>query len=73
VSDDNVARFITKYAALTRKTCLEVPKRVTSHMFRHSRALPLYRQGMPLPLISEWLGYSSMETTMIYAYADTEM
>ena len=42
-------------------------------MFRHSRALHLYRKGVPLPLISEWLGHSNMETTLIYAYADTEM
>ena len=42
-------------------------------MFRHSRALNLYRKGVPLPLISEWLGHSNLETTLIYAYADTEM
>jgi len=32
----------------------------------------LYRGGMPLPLLSEWLG-PQLETTMIYAYADTKM
>ena len=42
-------------------------------MWRHSRAIHLYRKGVPLPLISEWLGHSNMETTLIYAYADTEM
>lgn len=73
MSDDNVARFIDKYAALARKSCDEVPENVTPHMFRHSRALHLYRKGVPLPLISEWLGHSNMETTLIYAYADTEM
>ena len=30
-------------------------------------------QGVPLPLIAEWLGHSNLETTLIYAYADTEM
>ncbi len=73
MSDDNVARFIKKYAALAQTTCNEVPNRVTPHMFRHSRALNLYRKGVPLPLISEWLGHSNLETTLIYAYADTEM
>ncbi len=73
MSDDNVARFIDKYAAMARKTCDEVPDNVTPHMFRHSRALHLYRAGVPLPLISEWLGHSNIETTLIYAYADTEM
>jgi integrase len=33
----------------------------------------LYRAGMPLALLSEWMGHSQLETTMIYAYADTEM
>jgi site-specific recombinase XerD len=69
MSDDNVARFIRKYASLARSTCADVPERVTPHMFRHSS----YRKGVPLPLISEWLGHSNLETTLIYAYADTEM
>lgn len=73
MSDDNTARFIDKYAAMARKICDEVPENVTPHMWRHSRALHLYRKGVPLPLISEWLGHSDMETTLIYAYADTEM
>jgi len=73
MSDDNVGRFIKKYADSARRNCLEVPEKVTPHMFRHSRALSLYRNGMPLPLISQWLGHSQIEVTLIYAYADTEM
>lgn len=73
MSDDNVARFITKYADMSRKVCPSVPGKITPHMFRHSRALNLYRKGVPLPLISEWLGHSNLATTFIYAYADTEM
>jgi site-specific recombinase XerD len=73
MSDDNVARFISKYATVARTICFEVPAHVTPHMFRHSRALHLYQKGVPLPLIAQWLGHSSMETTLIYAYADTEM
>lgn len=73
MSDDNVARFIKKYARQAQGFSSEVPDRVTPHMFRHSRALNLYRKGVPLPLISEWLGHSNLETTLIYAYADIEM
>lgn len=73
MSDDNVGRFIHKYAADARKKDPDVPENITPHMFRHSRAVNLYRNGMPLPLISELLGHSDLETTLIYAYADTEM
>ena len=73
MSDDNVARFIGNYASMAKEDCRSVPEKVTPHMFRHSRALSLYRKGVPLPLISEWLGHSRLETTLIYSYADTEM
>lgn len=73
MSDDNVARFIRKYATMAKKECHAVPDNVTPHMFRHSRALSLYRKGVSLPLISEWLGHSNLQMTLIYAYADTEM
>lgn len=33
----------------------------------------LYLAGMPLPLVSEWLGHSKIETTQIYAKATDEM
>lgn len=42
-------------------------------MLRHSRAMHLYQAGMPLALITEWLGHADPETTLIYAHADTEM
>ena len=32
----------------------------------------LYQEGMDLTLISQWLGHSQLETTQIYAHADTE-
>jgi site-specific recombinase XerC len=42
-------------------------------MLRHSRAMHLYQAGMPLALLTEWLGHADPETTLIYAHADTEM
>ncbi|SEN92844.1 tyrosine-type recombinase/integrase [Cryobacterium luteum] len=42
-------------------------------MLRHFRAMHLYQAGMPLALITEWLGHADPETTLIYAHADTEM
>lgn len=73
MSPDNVARFMKQYGEQAFGT--ERPKciKLHPHMLRHTRAMHLYRGGMPLPLISEWLGHAQLETTMIYAYADTEM
>ena len=73
MSDDNVARFMQQYGRAAREKCAEVPEKITPHMFRRSRAMHLYRSGMPLALLAEWLGHANPETTLIYAYADTEM
>lgn len=73
MSDDNVARFLKLYAASAHKQNPHVPEKVHPHMIRHSRAMHLYQGGMPLPVLSEFLGHENPETTLIYAYADTEM
>lgn len=72
MSSDNVARFLNVYEKKARKSKPDMPH-LHPHLFRHARAMHLYQAGMPLPLISEWLGHSQLETSMIYAYADTEM
>jgi len=73
MSDDNVARFIKIYAVRARKKNPHVPENVHPHMVRHSRAMHLYQGGMPLTVLSEFLGHEDPQTTLIYAYADTEM
>lgn len=73
MSDDNVARFLKKYSEMAKMECAEVPDKVTPHQFRHTRAMHLYRHGMSLQLLSEYMGHASIVSTQIYAYADTEM
>ncbi len=73
MSDDNVARFLKKYADIARKSCSKIPDNVHPHMLRKSRAMHLYQAGMPLSVLSEFLGHEDPETTLIYARADTEM
>ena len=73
MSADTVASFMAKYGETARAICPEVPKRVHPHQLRHTRAIHYYRDGMPLSLIAELLGHASVETTKIYAYADSEM
>ena len=50
-----------------------MPARIHPHMLRHSRAMHLCQAGMPLALLTEWLGHADPEATLIYAHADTEM
>ncbi len=73
MSDDNVARFLRIYGRLAKTKCPEIPSKVHPHLFRHTRAMHLYRSGMPLALLSEWLGHAHPDSTLIYANADTEM
>jgi site-specific recombinase XerD len=73
MSDDNVARFIKAYGKSAKLKCPEIPVKVYPHLFRHTRAMHLYQGGMPLVLLAEWLGHAQLETTLIYAHADTEM
>lgn len=72
MSADNAARILLKYEVQAKSSYPHIPH-LHPHLFRHVRAMHLYQAGMPLPLIGEWLGHSQLETTLIYAYADTEM
>lgn len=72
LTDRLIRYMLQKYADLARTVCQNVPQNVHPHLFRHSRAMHLYQEGMDLTLISQWLGHSQLETTQIYAYADTE-
>lgn len=46
---------------------------VTPHVFRHSKAMHLLQAGVNLIYIRDFLGHSDINTTEIYARADTEM
>ena len=73
MTEDNARDFIQKYGEKARAACVEVPENVHPHLFRHSFAMSLYRSGVHLTLISEWLGHANLETTLVYAHADTEI
>jgi site-specific recombinase XerD len=73
MTEDNARDLIGKYGVCARTVCAEVPENVHPHLFRHSCAMSLYQSGVHLTLISEWLGHSNFETTLVYAHADTEI
>jgi site-specific recombinase XerD len=73
LSTDAVRVMLKNYGEAARRMCPEVPERVHPHLIRHTRAMHLYRSGMPLSYIAEFLGHASMNTTAIYASASIEM
>jgi site-specific recombinase XerD len=73
MTEDNARHLVKMYGLLARKVCKEVPENVHPHLFRHSCAMTLYQSGVDLTLISQWLGHANLETTLIYAHADTEI
>ncbi|GHU90707.1 integrase [Clostridia bacterium] len=73
MSADTVAAFMKKYGENARTICSEMPERVHPHMMRHTRAIHYYRKGMPMVLLAEFLGHADVQSTQIYAYADTTM
>ena len=41
-------------------------KHISTHTLRHSYARHLLLNGIPINYLSSWLGYSSIQTTLIY-------
>ncbi len=72
VNDDTARIRLRKYVKPAKALCPDVPDNIHPHLWRHSRAMHLYQHGMDLTMVSQWLGHSNLETTEIYAYADTE-
>lgn len=72
MSANNVRELLKEYGLAAKQYCSEIPDNVHPHLFRHSRAMHLYQGGMDLTLVSQWLGHANLQTTLIYAHADTE-
>ena len=68
-----VTYILKKYFDAARQTNPHLPTKISPHIFRHSKAMHMLQAGINLIYIRDFLGHVHVETTEIYAKADTEM
>ncbi|MCM0194071.1 tyrosine-type recombinase/integrase [Bacteroides fragilis] len=74
LTNPGVSYVIRKYAAMARtKYPALIPKDISPHKFRHSRAMHLLQAGVNLVYIRDILGHVSIQTTEIYARTNPEV
>jgi site-specific recombinase XerD len=64
--------FLKKYAKSANEIDNTFPIGLHAHMFRHSIAMAMYKNGIPISYIRDFLGHNSIETTAVYSYSDDE-
>jgi len=65
--------ILKAYADMARKADpLLVPERISCHVLRHSKAMHLLQAGVNLVYIRDILGHVSIQTTDVYARADSK-
>ena len=67
-----VDAFLKKYARIAVSIDPAFPQNLHCHMLRHSIAMAMYKKGVPISFIRDFLGHSHVSSTSIYAYADGE-
>lgn len=63
LSTDSISLILKTAADKARATCSEVPQNFHCHMMRKTKAMDLYKNGVPLPFIMQFLAHESMSTT----------
>jgi len=67
-----VSHILQKYSAVLSLQYSDIPKMLTPHVMRHSKAMHLYQSGVNLVYIRDILGHVDISTTDTYARADIE-
>ena len=72
LSRAGVAYIVKKYADAARKKSPKIPKKVTPHIFRHTKATHLCQAGIDIIYIRDILGHCHVTTTEMYAKLNVE-
>lgn len=68
-----VNHILNKYVVMARtKNTKLIPERISCHCLRHSKAMHLLQAGVNLVYIRDILGHVSVQTTEVYARADSQ-
>jgi len=69
-----VTYILKKYASMARIVHPElIPRQISPHILRHSKAMHLLQAGVNLVYIRDILGHVSVQSTEIYARADSKL
>jgi len=72
LTKEGIAYILDKYVKMANATSQIVPKQLSPHILRHSKAMHLLQAGVNLIYIRDFLGHVDLKTTEIYARTDTE-
>jgi integrase len=73
LSRDAIQKRVRLAAARAAEDCPSLAgKNISPHTLRHTAAVRLLKSGVPLPVISLWLGHEHTATTEVYLHADME-
>lgn len=68
-----ITHILKKYVSMARQQNQEIlPDKISCHSLRHSKAMHLLQAGVNLVYIRDILGHVSIQTTEIYARADSK-
>jgi site-specific recombinase XerD len=67
-----ITHILKKYVAMARQHDPDIPENISCHSLRHSKAMHLLQAGMNLVYIRDILGHVSIQTTEVYARADSK-